>query len=237
MSFREYARVFIKRWWLILLVALVASGGAYAASKLQQPLFRSTLKIYVAPARPDYGNVLTINELIRQYGQLIQSDRILQQVIDNLRLDLKPEALRTRLSSSGTRDNQAILLTVDDPDSGQAPRIATAVAQTFLQDHSLRMQNVTRSDQIDLLLYDKATPSTLFRPQTRLNVLAGAIFGLVLGTLLVFLLEYLDDTLKTPEDVERILGIPVVGRIPTLGPGEGPALAPRVQEAQPHEVA
>src|SRR3990170_1079955 len=124
MSFREYAQVFFKRWWLILLVAFVASAGAYAASKLQQPLFRSTLKLYVSPARPDYGGVLTIKDIIRQYGQLIQSDRILQQVIDNLRLDLKPETLRLRLSSSGTPDNQAILLTVDHPDPGMAPRIA-----------------------------------------------------------------------------------------------------------------
>jgi len=230
MSFREYAQVFFKRWWLILLVAFVASAGAYAASKLQQPLFRSTLKLYVSPARPDYGGVLTIKDIIRQYGQLIQSDRILQQVIDNLRLDLKPETLRLRLSSSGTPDNQAILLTVDHPDPGMAPRIATAVAQTFLQDHSLRMQNVNRSDQIDLLLYDKATPAVLFQPKTRLNVLAGGIFGLVLGSLLVFLLEYLDDTLKTPEDVERILGVPVMGVIPTLAPGDGTTLTPQRQK-------
>jgi capsular polysaccharide biosynthesis protein len=99
------------------------------------------------------------------------------------------------------------------------------------------MQNVTRSDQIDLLLYDKATPSTLFRPQTRLNVLAGGIFGVVLGAILVFLLEYLDDTLKTQEDVERILSMPVVGMIPTLSPGDVAALSPRARETQPHEVA
>ena len=58
MELREYWRALTKRWWLIFLVALAAAGSAYAFSKLQEPVFRSSAKLYVMPARPDYGNAL-----------------------------------------------------------------------------------------------------------------------------------------------------------------------------------
>jgi capsular polysaccharide biosynthesis protein len=54
------------------------------------------------------------------------------------------------------------------------------------------------------------------KPNTRINVLAGAILGLILGTLLAFVLEYLDDTLKSSADVERFTGLTTLGAIPTV---------------------
>jgi capsular polysaccharide biosynthesis protein len=219
MTLQEYLRVFTRRWWLLLALAFLGAASAYGASKLQEPLYRSTIKLYVAPSRPDYGGVLVIKDIIRQYSQILQSDRILQQVIEQMRLDVKPEVLRSRLHSSGTPDNQALLLSVDDRDPNQAPRIAKALALAFQQDHRLRMQQVERRDQIDLLLYDEPTPAALVQPKTRLNVIAGAILGLLVGALAAFVLEYLDDTLKTQEDVQRVLGTLVLGTIPALEAG------------------
>src|SRR5690606_15650364 len=53
-------------------------------------------------------------------------------------------------------------------------------------------------------------------PNTRINVLAGLILGLVVGLLLAFVLEFLDDTLKTSDDVERSVGLTVLGAIPAV---------------------
>ena len=55
----------------------------------------------------------------------------------------------------------------------------------------------------------------LAKPQTKINVLAGGILGGILGLLLIFVLEYLDDTLKTAEDVERFAGLATIGVIPS----------------------
>ena len=59
-----------------------------------------------------------------------------------------------------------------------------------------------------------ATPPTLYRPQTKITVAAGAFLGLIVGLLLALVLDALDDTLKSSEDVETLVGLTVIGAIP-----------------------
>ncbi len=220
MQIKDYWSVISKRWWIILLIVIAASGSAYIYSKEQQVIFRSTAKLYVMPARPDYGVTLVIQNVIRQYGQMIQSDRFLGKVIEDLRLDLAPAKLRSMVSVSGTSDNLAIQIDVDDPNPANAQRIAKALALAFLDNQQARMNNIDPTSRIDVEMYDDPTPGELFRPQTKLNVIAGAVLGLLLGGLFVFFLEYLDDTIKSSDDVERFVTLPVIGSIPTITQAE-----------------
>ena len=70
------------------------------------------------------------------------------------------------------------------------------------------------TDRIEITELDKPLPGVLYFPKTKQYVLAAGILGLVIGAVLAFLLEYLDDTLKTPEDVERFVNLPLIGSIP-----------------------
>jgi capsular polysaccharide biosynthesis protein len=54
------------------------------------------------------------------------------------------------------------------------------------------------------------------QPNTRINVLAGAFLGMIVGILLAYILEYLDDTLKNSADVERFVGLTTIGAIPSV---------------------
>ena len=47
-----------------------------------------------------------------------------------------------------------------------------------------------------------------------MNIAIAGVLGIMLGIGLVFLVEYLDNTIKTPEDIERYVGLPVLGIIP-----------------------
>lgn len=216
MQFKDYWFVISKRWWVFLLLMALTSGGAYIYSKAQQPIYRSTAKLYVTPARPDYGVTLVIQNLIRQYSQLLESDKFLSKVNDSLRLDLTPAKLRSKISASGTADNLAIQVEVDDPNPLVAQRIARGLALEFLENHQRRMALVDQRDKIDVEMYDDPEPGVLYSPKTRVNVLAAAILGLLLGGVVSFALEYLDDTIKSGADVERYVALPVVGSIPTM---------------------
>jgi capsular polysaccharide biosynthesis protein len=231
MEIRDYWQILIKRWWILLLCVAVASGAAYGYSKRQQPIYRSSAKIYVTAARPDYGLTLVIKDVIRQYSQQILSDRFLNQVIDDLRLDLSPEALREKISAAGTADNLAIQIQVDDPDPVTAQRIAKDLAAVFVENHQIEMAPIEPRDRIDLKVYDDPQPGTLHSPKTRVNVMAGAIFGLLLGAIIAFLIEYSDDTIKSAEDVERYISLPAVGSIPRVNPSQ--AHNPGVAEPDP----
>ena len=218
MDIRDYWVVISKRWWIIAVVVVAAVLAAYAGSKVQQPIFRSTARLYVMPGRVDYGNVLVIQNLVRQYSQLVLTDKFLNAVGEQLKLDLPPETMRSRIHTSGTAENLTLQIEVDDPDQGQAQRIARGLALEFVADQERRMKNAASSDRIDVFMYDEPSPALLHSPQTRVNVMAGALLGVVLGGILVFSLEYLDDTIKTGDDVERYVALPVVGSIPPMVP-------------------
>lgn len=220
MELRDYWQVFAKRWWVFILCVLVAGGAAYGFSRGQQPIYRSSAKIYVSPARPDLGLTLVIKDIIRQYSQQLLSDKFLNQVIDGLRLDRSPEAMRKMITAAGTADNLAIQVDVDDPDPLMAQGTAKALAAAFMENHLIDMAAVEPRDQIYLKIYDETRPGIFNRPQTRVNVMAGAVFGLLLGAIIAFLLEYSDDTIKTAEDVERHIALPAMGSIPWLNPAQ-----------------
>lgn len=219
MQIRDYWRVLSRRWWILVLVALVTSATAYGYSKSQQVLFRSSATLYVTPRRYDYGLTMVIQNLMRQYSQQLESDKFLNKVSEDLRLDLPAATLRGRIHTSGTADNLAIRIDVDDPDPGTAQAIAGALAREFLANHEIRMEQVEKADKVDVYIYDEPTPATLYRPRTKVNTVAGGLLGLLVGGMIIFVLEYLDDTIKTSEDVERYVALPIVGNIPTMAPG------------------
>jgi len=215
---QDYWNIVAKRWWIILLVAVVAVVSAYVYSKSQQPIFRSSARLYVMPARPDYGNVLFISNVVRQYSQLIVTDRFLNAVNEKLNLDMPSQVLKTKVYTSGTADNLAVQIEVDNPDPAKAQDIVRALTQEFMEDQAMRMQNVDRVNRIDVRMYDEPAPAVLVRPKTRVNVIAGGVLGFLLGAIIAFVLEYLDDTIKNSADVERYVALPVVGNIPTITP-------------------
>lgn len=214
MELRQYWAVLSKGWMVVVIVAFVASLSAYAYSKLQQPIFRSSAKLYVMPARPDYGNVLFSQNVVRQYSQLLTSDRLLTRVSDELRLDLSVVTMKRKVTTTGTVENLAIQMDVDDTDPGRARAIARQLALDFIEDQDARMKDISKDNRIDVRMYDDPTSAALYSPKTKSNVVAGGLLGLLLGGIIVFLLEYLDDTIRSPEDVERHVALPVMGSIP-----------------------
>lgn len=211
---KPYWDIVRRRWLLVVALAVVGAAAGYGFSKLQEPVFRSSAKLYVMPARPDYGNILFIQNVVRQYGQLIVADRFLRGVSETLALDLPIEEMRKRVTASGNVENLVILIDVDDTDAGRARAIARQLTQDFIRDQDGRMKQVDPANRIDVRAYDDPTPATLHRPQTRVNVIAAGFLGLLVGVVVAFVLEALDDTVKTPEEVDRLVGVRVVGSIP-----------------------
>ena len=214
MGLRDYWRVLARRWWLIAALVVLAAGSAYVYSKLQQPFYRSSIRLFVIPWRPDYGVTLVVRETIRQYSQLLTTDAIINRVNSQLQLDLPPEEFRRRVRVSEAADAQAILIEADDPNPEMARRIVLALAEAFREQQQLRMKDVDKRDRVDVERYDDPSPPVLAWPRTRSNVLAWGVLGLVVGVLIAFLQEFLDDTVKTVEESERLLGRAVLGVVP-----------------------
>lgn len=218
MQLKDYFNILIKRGWIIVLVAAATFAGAVLVSKLQTPIFRSSIKISVAPARSDYGLSLTIERVLRNYAAQIKTRKMAQTVIDKLKLDVTPETFLGELTINAQLDNNLIQIDVDDPDPNRAQYIANTLARVFVEEQTAKQADIDRQNRLDVSVLDDALPGELNRPKTRNNALAGGILGVLLGGLIVFALEYLDDTLKTAEDVDRYVGLTTLGSIPTVTP-------------------
>lgn len=212
---RDYVPVLRKRWALILAVLVIAVVASYLFTRLQTEIYRAEANLTVSPSRMDYGQTLVIENLIRQYARELQTEDIARQVNDTLKLDLPVEGLRGKMRASPVMDDLTLLLQVDDIEASRARDIAYEWAREYVKRHQNKMANVEPRDRIEVAVLDRPAPASLNWPKRNQILAAAAILGLILGTLLAFVLEYVDDTLKSTQDVDRYLGtLPVLGAIP-----------------------
>jgi capsular polysaccharide biosynthesis protein len=216
---RDYVTVLIKRGWIIILVAAMAAAGAYVFTRFQPVIYRSSIKLLVVPARSDYGLTLAAGNLLRQYSVQVTARDLVVRTIDELRLDTSVEALKGNITVSSIPEDYIIQIDVYDRDMDQAPKIADKLAAIFVEDHALRQKEIERRDRVEISIYEPASPPAMDSPKTRTTVLAGGAFGLLLGAVIAFGLEYLDDSLKTTQDVERYVpGVTVLATVPPITP-------------------
>lgn len=219
MQLREYLQVLRRRWWLILLLALVMAGSTFVFARLQTPIYRSSIRVLVS-GKLDYGAQLAMNLQLRSLATRVLLTSAAEEVDRRLRLDLAPEVLLERIKAEPVPDVTQIQIVADDVDPARAQQLARAFADVFVEQQTAREQPKPRAERIDVEILDRPTPPTLYWPQTRVLVAAAGLIGLVLGVLLAFTIEYLDDTFKTPDDVDRYLGLPTVGVVPRIAPDQ-----------------
>jgi capsular polysaccharide biosynthesis protein len=225
MDLYEYARVLFRRAWLIVVIAAVGALGALAFSRIQTPVYRSTVTLSAVPTRhSDYGQTLAIKNLLRLYSQQLQTETIAQQVVDQLQLDIPAQKFRSEVAVSPNEADYTLLIEVKDPNIDMVQRMVQTLAETFVIQHDQENLEIDQNDRILVNILDNATPPEKFSPKTTINVAAGGILGALAGAVVVFLVEFLQSGyIRRADDVERALKLTVLGAIPTISSKEGGA--------------
>ena len=110
------------------------------------------------------------------------------------------------------------------------------MADIFVDERVAYYNTQDKSNRIEVKLVDSVIDAPLYKPKPTTNALAGGVLGALIGALIVLVLEWMSaDILATPADVERVLGLPVSGTIPSLAGHAIPAA--QDEEQQRHEVA
>ncbi|HEY7065767.1 MAG TPA: Wzz/FepE/Etk N-terminal domain-containing protein [Chloroflexota bacterium] len=224
MQLREYAAVLRKAWWLIALTAAVTALSAVGFAKLQQPIYRSSVVLEVT-GRLDYGTSLAIEKQLSQLNNRIQTANLASEVDRRYQLDIGAERLLDKIHTKAFPDTITIQIDVDDTDAARAQRIANGFAEVFSERETASQEGLPLQERRVVNQLDEARPARLYWPQTRVFLLSGLLLGAVLGVLLAFARDYLDDSLKTPEEVDRYLGLTTLGTIPRVPAGGRPASA------------
>jgi capsular polysaccharide biosynthesis protein len=210
----DYVRILRQRGWVIILLAVLTALAAFGFSKMQTPVYKSSLRILVQPARTDYGQAQAARFLLRGYVQWIYSSYRAADVIDALKLDMLPQELLGDVEVSSDDSSFVIQINAENTDPDLANDIARTWGNLFRQWRIDDNADQRKEDRVDAEFIDDPRVA-LDRPQTKINVAAGFVFGALLGVVVIFALEWLDSgVVRRREDIERYLDIPVIGTIP-----------------------
>ena len=211
-------KVLWKRKFSIILVALVFAIAAFGYSAfLAKKEYQSTSRIYVVSRQNQDNNALTNSDLqagsylVKDYREIILSQNVLSQAIEELKLDLTPAELSKKISVSVPTDTRILSITAKDGDPKEAARIANGLRNVAAE----KIISVTKVSDVTTL--DEAeVPQSPSSPNIRRNVLLGFIAGAGLMVVLLVVVEVLDDRVKRPEDIEELMGLTLLGIVPDM---------------------
>jgi capsular polysaccharide biosynthesis protein len=210
---KGYLAAIVRLWWLVALIAISATAGSYIYTKLQPPVYRSTL-LLISSARLDWGTTMSVQVHLRQQEQRLKTIELASRVKDRMQLDLSPGEIAGKVRTMTYADSITIRLDVEDIDPERARSIALGYGQVFQEERAEAYAQASPLDRIRVTMLEEPGPGAQISPNVRANTSAGALLGMMLGLLLVLVLRYLDDTIRTPEDVGRHLGLATLGSIP-----------------------
>ena len=180
-------------------------------------MYRSTTSLVLVSENNDSSSYNTTEQqlnknLVATYSEIIKSKTILNTVIKNLELDYSVNTLQNRVSVSSINNTEIIRISVADPDPKQATKIANEIAKVF----SSEINKFYKLNNVSVL--DKAESDA--KPYNVNFIKDNAIYimiGLVLSCGVIFIFFYFDTTIKTSEEIEKKLGLTIVGVVPKVG--------------------
>lgn len=220
MEITDYLRILRKRGWIIIVVAVIAAASAFAFSKMQTPIYSAGVKLSVVPARAtDWGSSNSLKDLLRNYAENIRTHTMAAEVIDRAQLDMDTTTFLSRLFVNPDSSTFTLELEARDRDPEVAMAMIDTMAEVFAEDRDQWNQRQDKRDRIEVKMLDSVynLGYQQYSPKTKINTLAGGLFGLLVGLLVIFFLEWLEmDVIRNSADVERTIGVTVLGAIPPV---------------------
>ncbi len=210
----ELFHVLLNKFWIILLAGIIA-GLAFIGGTILfiTPQYESTTKMYVLSKQDN--NTLTQQDmqtslsLTKDYAELIKSRTVTEGVIAQLNLDLTHEDLLKKMTVDSATDTRILSITVEDPDPYEACEIANAIRDVAAN----HIKNVMDIDAVNVV-ETANIPEQKSSPSITKNGIIGGFLGVLLSVVIILIAYISNDTVKTQEDVEKYLGLSILGTIP-----------------------
>lgn len=211
---RQLFFALLDKIWIIFLSAVGMALIAFIFSKFViHPLYESTTKIYVLNRQDigttTYSDLQTSTQLTKDYQILVTSRPVTEQVISDLDLPYTAEELAEMITVTTPSDSRILELRISSTNPYEAKAVADALAVVS----SERISQIMDIEKVNTVEAGNL-PIKPVSPNVKRNVLIGGLIGIFLSAGVILLIFVLDDTIKTGEDVEKYLGVSVLGTIP-----------------------
>lgn len=204
----------LKKHILVILAALLAGAviaGVYTKAFIT-PMYSATSTMLVLTKETTLTSLADLqigSQLTSDYSMLITSRTVLEDVVDELNLDMDYKELKSSISINNPTDTRILEITVTNSDPKMCKTIVDDLTKTASKFIGEQME-VTEPKIIE----EGEVPTANISPNTKKNIMIGALAGLVLSAGVVVLITLTDDTIKTEEDIERYLGLSTLASVP-----------------------
>lgn len=210
----ELLGVILHNLWIIIVSGVIVAAAALLVSYfIITPKYESVTKIYViSKTNADtmtYSDLQAGSTLTKDYKELVKSRPVLEEVLAETGIDVELKDLEEQITVEVPTDTRIVSITVEDKDPYEARIIADSVRIAA----SKHIREVMDTEAVNVV-EEASLPIEKSSPSILMNTAIGYAVGLFLAIAIVIINYIMDDTIKTPDDVEKFLGVSVLGSIP-----------------------
>ena len=213
---KEYFQIIKKRAWIIVLITTIAMlvSGIISFFVLS-PIYQTKTTLIVNSDKAPGTNVVTGDQisvsqkLAVTYGEIIKSKVVLDEVAKELKIKGGYSEIEKKLSVSPVTDTQILEVSIQDHNPKRAADIANAIPKAFTKE----VKRITKANNVEAI--DKAiVPKIPVKPNKIMNIAIAGVLGVMISLFVIFLLEYMDNKIKSPQDIQKYLELPLLGVVP-----------------------
>ena len=220
---QEYGGVVRRFGWIVIVAVILAGLLSYGISSFQVEMYRATVQVSTVPARPDWGLGNSAKELMRNFVLNLRTFEVAQEVIDRAQLDMHPNEFLRLTEVAVDSSTFTIEIEARSRDKIVAEIMALTLAEYFADERTAYYAQQDKRDRIEVKTVSTEIEAARYQPQPVVNALAGGVLGFLFGVGLILLLIWIESGfLRTPDSVERTLGLTVLGAIPVSASGANP---------------
>lgn len=205
-----------KKLYILLITVCALFAGCIYTFGIQKPVYKSDTTILLTKESDTSSitsNDIALNQkLVDTYREIIKSRKVLGRVINNLGLDYSISELSSKVSVTSINETEIIKISVVDLDNRLASDIANEIASVF-NSQIVKLYNIQNIGVIDRAEVANAP----YNVNVTKQLVIASLIGFILGCALVFVIFYFDNTIKSVEEVENKLKLPIIGTVPESG--------------------
>lgn len=206
-----------KRWLMIVSITLILTiAVALLSFFVIKPKYQASIKVFIGKEEGEnvgynQNDVIMYQKLMKTYSEAIRTRDLIEESITGLNIDLDVEKILSNLTIVTLPDTQILQMKYVDTN----PKIAKIVVENITDKFIEKSRYMVSNGNIQIIEKAKL-PEQPISPNKFMNIVIAFLLGIMISVGLVLLLEFLDNTFKSKEELEEELEIPVIGAIPEI---------------------